>query len=174
VHHFKWFPKPITHYGTNMKSEADPVPFNRFPTSHLTMESRSPLLLGRCSHHLCKSCTGANMVYSRADRVFIIEHYFASKSSAAVPEAFSNAYSVNEVQNKTKKFHRLIKFRDTESFCLWQVLIERKRRGEITAVPISSSASAATMGYGCKNSILPLVSSFCARRGSCVVVSVAF
>jgi hypothetical protein len=32
------------------------------------------------------------MVYSRAERVFILEHYFASKSFAAVREAFSNAY----------------------------------------------------------------------------------
>jgi hypothetical protein len=31
------------------------------------------------------------MVYSRAERVFILEHYFASKSFAAVREAFSNA-----------------------------------------------------------------------------------
>jgi hypothetical protein len=48
------------------------------------------------------------------------------------------------------------------------------KTAEITAVPISSSASAATTGYGCKNSILPLVSSFCAWRDSCVVVRVAF
>jgi hypothetical protein len=33
------------------------------------------------------------MVYSRAERVFILENYFALKSFAAVREAFSNAYS---------------------------------------------------------------------------------
>jgi altronate dehydratase len=32
------------------------------------------------------------------------------------------------------------------------------RTAEITAVPVSSSASAATTGYGCNNSILTLVS----------------
>jgi hypothetical protein len=39
-----------------------------------------------------KICVGANMVHSRAERVFILEHYFASKSFAAVHETFSNAY----------------------------------------------------------------------------------
>jgi hypothetical protein len=33
--------------------------------------------------------------------VFILEHYFASKSFAAVREAFSNAYPEKEVPNKT-------------------------------------------------------------------------
>jgi hypothetical protein len=42
------------------------------------------------------------MMYSRAERVFILEHYFASKSLAAVREAFSNAYSDKEVPNKTR------------------------------------------------------------------------
>jgi hypothetical protein len=51
------------------------------------------------------------MVYSRAERVFILEHYFASKSSAAVREEFSNAYADKEVPNKTT-IHRLAtKFR---------------------------------------------------------------
>jgi hypothetical protein len=45
---------------------------------------------------------------------------------------------------------------------------------EISAIPISISASAATTGYGCKNSILLLVSKFYARWSSCVVVRVAF
>jgi hypothetical protein len=40
---------------------------------------------------------------------------------------------------------------------------------EITAVPISSGASAATTGYGCKHSVLPLFSSFWATRDSCEV-----
>jgi hypothetical protein len=51
------------------------------------------------------------MVYSRAERVFILEHYFASKSFAAVRETFSNAYPDREVPNKTT-VHRLVtKFR---------------------------------------------------------------
>jgi hypothetical protein len=48
------------------------------------------------------------------------------------------------------------------------------KTAEIMAVPMSSSASAAAMGYGCKSSILPLVLSFFVLRGSCVVVRVVF
>jgi hypothetical protein len=40
------------------------------------------------------------MLYLRAERVFILEHYFASKSFAAVREAFSNAYPDKDVPNK--------------------------------------------------------------------------
>jgi hypothetical protein len=50
--------------------------------------------------------------------VFILEHYFASKSFAAVREAFSNAYPDKEVPSKTT-IHRLVKkFRDTGSVCV--------------------------------------------------------
>jgi hypothetical protein len=64
-------------------------------------------LLGRCSRQLCKSCAGANIVYSRAELVFILEHYLASKSFAAVREVFNNAYPDKEVPNKTT-IHRLL------------------------------------------------------------------
>jgi hypothetical protein len=68
----------------------------------------------------------------------------------------SNAYP-DKVPNKTT-VHRLIKFRDTESVC--DKCSSSDRTAEIMYVSISSSASAATTAYGCKNSILPLVSSF--------------
>jgi hypothetical protein len=49
-------------------------------------------------------------VYSQAERVSILEHYFASKSFAAVREAFSNTYPDKEVPKKT--IRRLVtKFR---------------------------------------------------------------
>jgi hypothetical protein len=48
-----------------------------------------------------KRCAGANIVYSQGERVFILKHHFALKSSAAVHEAFSNMYPDKEVQNKT-------------------------------------------------------------------------
>jgi hypothetical protein len=98
----------IWYCGTKMKSEEGP----------LTLESRLPWLLGRCSRQLRKSCVGANMVYSRAERVFVLEHYFASKSFAAVCEAFSNAYPDNEVPNNTIKHRLVTTFRDTVSVCL--------------------------------------------------------
>jgi hypothetical protein len=83
----------------------------------MTPESRSPWLLGRCSRQLGKSCAGAKMVCSRAERVFILEHYFASKLFAGIHEAFSNAYLEKEVPNET--IHRLVtKFLDTGSVCL--------------------------------------------------------
>jgi hypothetical protein len=88
------------------------------PASSVTLESTSHWLPGRCSHQLRKSCAGASMVCSRAERVFVLEHNFASKSFAAVCETFSNAYPDKEVPNKTT-IHRLVKkFRDTGSVCV--------------------------------------------------------
>jgi hypothetical protein len=84
------------HHLNATKQQAGPL-----PSSSMTLESRSPLLLGHCSRQLHKSCTGADMVYSRAECVFILEHYFTSQSFAAVYEAFSNAYADKEVPNKT-------------------------------------------------------------------------
>jgi hypothetical protein len=86
----------------------------------------SPWLLGRWSRKLRKSCAGANMVYSREERVFILEHSFASKSFVSVRESFGDAYPDKEVPNETT-VHRLVtKFLDTRSVCLWHVLIERQ------------------------------------------------
>jgi hypothetical protein len=92
-------------------------PCNRLSqrTSHVTLESRSPWLLRRCSRQLSKNCADANMVYSRAEHLFILEHYFATKSCVAVREAFSNECPEKEVPNKTT-IHRLVTtFRDTGS-----------------------------------------------------------
>jgi hypothetical protein len=58
-----------------------------------------PWLLGCCSYQLRKSCAGANMVYSREKRVFILEYYFSSKSFAAVCEALDDACRKNKVHN---------------------------------------------------------------------------
>jgi hypothetical protein len=44
--------------------------------------------------------------YIHGQNVFILEHYFASKSFAAFREAFSNAYPDKEVLNTT--VHRLV------------------------------------------------------------------
>jgi hypothetical protein len=58
------------------------------------------------------------MLYSRAEPVFVREHYLAAKSFAAVREALSNAYPDKEVPNKTT-IHRLVtKFRGTGSIYL--------------------------------------------------------
>jgi hypothetical protein len=64
-----------------------------------------------------KRYAGTNMVYSRAESVLILEHYFQSKWFAAVREAFSNAYPDKAVPNKTT-IHRLVTtFWDTGSVC---------------------------------------------------------
>jgi hypothetical protein len=56
----------------------------------------------------------------------------------------------------------LTKFWDTGNVCLWKVLRRGTKTGEITSVLVSSSASAVIKGYGCKNSVFSLLSSFCA------------
>jgi hypothetical protein len=69
-----------------MKSKAGPLPCNTLPTSPVTLEPRSPWLLGRCSRQLRKSCAGSGMVQSRVERVFTLEQHFASGSFDVVPE----------------------------------------------------------------------------------------
>lgn len=68
------------------------------------------------SRQLRKNCTGANMVYSGADRVFLPDHYFASKSFAAFRKVFTNSYLNKQVPNKTT--HLLVnQFRGKDSVC---------------------------------------------------------
>jgi hypothetical protein len=81
--------------------------------------------------------------------------------SVAVRKAFSNVYPDKEVLNKTTILQLVTTFR----FGMQEVLVcdmcsWSNKTAEIMAVPISSSALATT-GYGCKNSILPLVLPFC-------------
>jgi hypothetical protein len=52
---------------------------------------------------LCKGNTDANTVYSRAKRVVILENCLASKSFAAVREAFSVVYPENEAVTKAMR-----------------------------------------------------------------------
>jgi hypothetical protein len=87
--------------------------------------------------------------------VFVLEYHFASKSSVAVREEFSNACADEEVPNNTTLRGLVIKFRDTDVF----VCDKMSCRAEITTVPLSSSASAATTGHGHNNSVLQLLSS---------------
>jgi hypothetical protein len=103
VYHLKRIPTTITYDGTKMKSETVPPQSNTLPVPPVTLESTSPWLLGRYSHQLRKSCAGANMMYSRAKRVFILKHYFTSKSFAAVRETFSNAYPDKQGRIKSSR-----------------------------------------------------------------------
>jgi hypothetical protein len=90
--------------------------------------------------------------------VFIIEYYFARKSFADIREAFSNAYPDKDVTNMTTIQLLVPKCRDKK--CL-SVTSAHEATAEIMAVPISSRASVVITEFGCKNSIPPLVSSFC-------------
>jgi hypothetical protein len=83
-----------------MKWEAGTHRISTLPISPVTLEARQPLLLGRCSHQPRKSCSDANMVYSQAERMFVLEYYFAKKSLAAVREVFCNAYPNKKVRSK--------------------------------------------------------------------------
>jgi hypothetical protein len=87
--------------------------------------------------------------------VFILKHYFGLLLFVAVHEAFSNAYPNKEVPNKTI-CQLLTNFWDTRIFACDKYSSSNKA-AEIMAVLISNSASAATVGYGCENSVLPLI-----------------
>jgi hypothetical protein len=60
-----------------------------------------PWLPGYCCRQLRRSTAGASVLYSLAERVFVLEHSFASKPFAIVREGFSSAYLNGEVPNKT-------------------------------------------------------------------------
>jgi hypothetical protein len=77
--------------------------------------------------------------------VFILEHYFASKSFAAVREAFSNSCPDKEVPNKTG--NKI----SGQKKCLSVTSAQSDKTAEFVAVPISSSASAASTRYDNKN-----------------------
>jgi hypothetical protein len=80
--------------------------------------------------------------------VFIVEHYFVSKYLATAREALTKAYPGKKVESKTT-IHQLVTI-----WGKWEVsvCVTSDKTAEITAVPISSIASVATTGYGCKGS----------------------
>jgi hypothetical protein len=110
-----------------MKPEAGSPPCNRLsqpPPWHSSQGHPGCSAAAKAS--CAKAMQDSNMVYSRVERVFILEHCFVSKSFAAVREAIDHAYPDKEVPNKTTIHWLVTKFRDTRSVYLWQVLIERQ------------------------------------------------
>jgi hypothetical protein len=67
-------------------------------TSTVTLEWRSPLLLGRCWFQLRKSCRGANMAYSRAERPYVVL-FGTSLSWCALPNASRIAENYFDVKS---------------------------------------------------------------------------
>jgi hypothetical protein len=76
------------------------------------------------------------MVYSRAERVFILEHYFASKLFAAAREAFSNAiltkkYRIRQqckISGQRKCFSVTSAHRATKQLKLWPCRLQAVRQ----------------------------------------------
>jgi hypothetical protein len=81
------------------------------------------------------------MVYSRVERVLILEYYFASTSLPAVREAFNNACPDKGVPNDTTVQKMLTKFWYTKKCFCATLASSSYKTAEITALPISSSAS---------------------------------
>jgi hypothetical protein len=77
VYDLKCNPTTITYCGTKIRSEVGPPPCNRLSQPPRDTRVKVTLFLGRCSLQFRKKCADANMVYSREERVFILEHYFA-------------------------------------------------------------------------------------------------
>jgi hypothetical protein len=134
--------------------------------SAMILYSKSSWLLGRRCRQVRKICANANMVHSWAERVFTLQHYLESKSFADVCETFSNAYRDNETPN-TRTVQRLLTTCREAFVC--DTCSTSDRTAEITAVPISNSASAAN-GRGCKNSVRPFVPSFSACGCICILI----
>jgi hypothetical protein len=123
-------PAPNTTFSRNPLSKPT---FDKEKCGQTNKNTRNPcysfirsLLLGRWSRQLRKNCARVNMVYSRAERMFIFEHYCAPKSFSVLREAFNNVYPDKEVPNKTTIHGLVTKSRNTGTVCLWKVSIERQ------------------------------------------------
>jgi hypothetical protein len=81
--------------------------------------------------------------------VFSLENYFASKSFAEAYE-YSNAYPYKEIPN-TIRVHRLVTNFGTQEVFVCDKCSSNDKAAEITAIPISSSASVVGL-YGWENS----------------------
>jgi hypothetical protein len=146
VYYLKCNPNINHLYCLQMKSEARLHPC-------MKVKLRSPWLLGRCSRQLRESSAGANMLYSRAERVFILDHYFAQKSFSAVREALSSASYDDDVPHRAMTHRPATKCLGYRKCLSATSAFELQSSWDYTILPISGSVSAATAGYGCKISI---------------------
>jgi hypothetical protein len=93
----KWKQKQVHHRVTDSPNHS------RDTRVKVTLVARS--LLAPVAGKLCRSENGVS--YSRAERAFVLEHYFAWKSFAAVLEACGNAYPNKKVPSKAT-IHRVV------------------------------------------------------------------
>jgi hypothetical protein len=169
VYHLKCMPKAVTYSDTNLYQKQVQLHVKFLPSFPLTIKSRSPALLDCCQSQLCKavkSCACARTVCSWTKYMSFLEHCLTLKSHADICKAFSVCILTRKYQITQEFTDQKQHFRIVEVFacgkCSW-----RNKSAEIMVLPISSSASAVTMGYSCKNLLLSLVLSFCAIRASC-------
>jgi hypothetical protein len=73
-YHLKRDPTTIIRNTVQKLNRSRPTPVSSLLTFLVILESRSPLLLGRCSRQLRKRCAGAYMVYSRVERRCILPY----------------------------------------------------------------------------------------------------
>jgi hypothetical protein len=96
---------------TKIKSEGDPPRVINCPNLPSDTRVRISLVTRLMLKTTAQICAGANTVYSCAERVCILEKYFASKSCAALREAYSNAYpdkkKRTEYDYKTPSFKKI-------------------------------------------------------------------
>jgi hypothetical protein len=85
--------------------------------------------------------------------VFSLEHHFALKSFAALHEA--KRVLTRNFRTRQTVCRLVTKCRGTGSVLSVEKLQSTDKTTEITAVPISRSALAATARHGCRNSVLP-------------------
>jgi hypothetical protein len=112
--------QPDKHHVLRLKSEAGPLPRTRLSKSPTWHSNQGHPGSWAAAH---ASCAKAVLVRTLCfhECVFILEHYFASKSFAAVREAFSNACPDKKIRNKTTIHELLTKFRDRkERDCCFQ------------------------------------------------------
>jgi hypothetical protein len=89
-----------------------------------------------------------NVVYSRAECAYILEHSFASKSFSTVSNAISNACPNKAVLNKTTIRRLVTELRDKGVFVTNEY--RATKTVEIKAAEISNRASTATTGHSSK------------------------
>jgi hypothetical protein len=142
VYHLKRNPKTISYYGIRTKSEAGPLPCNRLSQPPPNTRVKVILVARPLLTPASQNCVSAKVLYSRAERLFILEHYFLSQSFAAVSEAFNKAYPDKEVQNRIyghrkclylTNAHRATKQKKLRLYC-FQAVHQLQQRNTATRV----------------------------------------
>jgi hypothetical protein len=118
VYHLKQNARKLTYSGKKLNHKQVHPHATDFPNLPRDTRRKVTLAARPLRMPVAQKLCGYEHAYSRVECVFIVEHYFASKSFAAVREAISSVYPDKEVLNKTTVHQLVTKFRDTASVCL--------------------------------------------------------